>query len=54
VTVLCGSDLANLVAANNLLSSVPPTGIRLHHKKDVCSVCACDAVMLLGMMVSLC
>ncbi|XP_065884493.1 uncharacterized protein [Dysidea avara] len=50
VTEISGSDLATLVAANNLLSSVLPTGIRLHHKKDVCSVCACGTQMLLGMM----
>jgi len=52
VTVLSGNELATLVAADNLISSVLPSGIRLHHKRDVCSVCACDTVVLLGMMVS--
>lgn len=49
MTVTTGDDY---VTVDTLLSSVPPTTIRLHHKPDIVNICACGSLVLLGMIVS--
>lgn len=49
VAVISGDEYLSM---ETLLSSVPPTTIRLHHKADIMNVCAWDALLVLGMIVS--
>lgn len=38
---------------DTLLSSVLPTTIRLHYRVEMMSICACNSMIALGMIVSL-
>ena len=50
VAVVIGSDY---LSVEPLLSSVPPTTIRLHHKYDIITISGCGSLLVLGMIVSL-
>lgn len=47
VAVVIGSDY---LSVEPLLSSVPPTTIRLHHKYDIITISGCGSLLVLGMI----
>lgn len=50
IAVFSDNEFVNV---ETLLSSVLPTTMRLHHRAEILTICGCDSMIMLGMMVSL-